>query len=124
MSSPAEPKRCRLDDDSTSLAGVSFVAQDVSEEKETMETDPTVAGDADGDADLHAQLKVAVERRKEAQADLDEAKERSARAKDDLERTIDDERRKLETSQGELYAKQEAARREMHSKHSEAPPIH
>ena len=120
MSSPAEPKRRRLDDDVASSAGVSFVAQDVSEEKETMETDTTVAGDADGDADLHAQLKVAVERRKEAQADLDEAKERSARAKDDLERTIDDERRKLETSQGELYAKQEAARKEMHSKHSEA----
>ena len=79
MSSPAEPKRRRLDDDSTSLAGVSFVAQDVSENASSKT--PATEGDADEGADLHAQLKVAVERRKEAQDALQRAKheEESAR---------------------------------------------
>lgn len=118
MSSPAASKRRRLDDDSTSLAGVSFVAQDVPEEKEMMETDPTVAGDADEDPEqLHATFKAAFGRRKEAAAVLKKTHAEELDAAEEL-------RLKLTTEMEELDKKHAAARRELELKHSAARKEH
>ena len=86
MSSPAEPKRRRLDDDPTSSNGVSFVAQDVLENASSkLKTEPATGRD---DAGLHARLEVALERQKvasnavkEAQAALQSAKDEEKNAR-------------------------------------------
>ena len=85
MSSPAEPKRRRLDDDLASSSGVSFVAQDVSEnasaktKAEPAITDTcTALNDADGGSEPHARLKAALERQTEAQDAFLRAKDEEA----------------------------------------------
>ena len=133
MSSPAEPKRRRLDDDSTSSTGVSFVAQDVSENASSkLKTEPATGGDADEDVDLHAQLKVAVERRKEAQAGLKTLSSKEVEAKNwldhqmsfemrELKREHNEEERELKRKHDEelrqLYTRQKADRRNLDAKH-------
>lgn len=132
MSSPAEPKRRRLDDDLPFSAGVSFPAQDVSENaSSTSKTEPATGGDADEDVDLHAQLKVAVERRKEAQTGLKTLSSKELEAKNwldhqisyemrELKREHDEEQRELKRKHDEelrqLYTRQKADRGNLDAK--------
>ena len=116
MSSPAKPKRRRLGDDSTVSAGVSFVAQDVSENVQSKAKEKATAGDAAGD-DLHAKLKASLERQKVASNAVKEVEDGISNSSNEL---YD----RLATEREELEAKYSAARRDLEAKHVAARAEH